>query len=184
MDNLRKSAEWLMNNKKVIGYAFIALFFVVVAQQVYDRFVKSRENYSYYEGYSNAPKSGAAEDDAPEAIIRMFKVDWCPHCKKALPEFQQAENHPHKRLPAMLYSARCLAARNMNDMAARKLQTALKEKAGFDDERKELLYTLGCVLEKAGKLAEAITQFEQIYEVDMKFRDVAARVDDYHAGQG
>ena len=103
---------------------------------------------------------------------------------EALPEFQQAENHPHKRLPAMLYSARCLAARNMNDMAARKLQTALKEKAGFDDERKELLYTLGCVLEKAGKLAEAITQFEQIYEVDMKFRDVAARVDDYHAGQG
>ena len=103
---------------------------------------------------------------------------------EALPEFQQAENHPHKRLPAMLYSARCLAARNMNDMAARKLQTALKEKAGFDDERKELLYTLGCVLEKAGKRAEAITQFEQIYEVDMKFRDVAARVDDYHAGQG
>ena len=45
MDNLRKSAEWLMNNKKVIGYAFVALFFVVVAQQVYDRFVKSRENY-------------------------------------------------------------------------------------------------------------------------------------------
>jgi tetratricopeptide (TPR) repeat protein len=103
---------------------------------------------------------------------------------EALPEFQQAENHPHKRLPAMLYSARCLAARNMNDMAARKLQAALKEKAGFDDERKELLYTLGCVLEKSGKVAEAITQFEQIYEVDMKFRDVAARVDAYHASQG
>ena len=92
MDNLRKSAEWLMNNKKVIGYAFIALFFIVVAQQVYNRFIKSRDNYSYYEGYSNAPKSGAAKDDAPEAIIRMFKVDWCPHCKKALPEFQAVQD--------------------------------------------------------------------------------------------
>jgi len=78
-----------MNNKKVIGYAFIALFFVVVAQQVYNRFVKPKEDYSYYEGYSNAPQSGAA--DAPEAIIRMFKVDWCPHCKKALPEFQAVQ---------------------------------------------------------------------------------------------
>lgn len=103
---------------------------------------------------------------------------------EALPEFQQAENYPARRLQAMLYSARCLAARNMNDMAARKLQTALKEKAVFDDERKELLYTLGTVLEKSGKLAEAMSQFEQIYEVDMKFRDVAARVDAYHAGQG
>jgi len=84
----------------------------------------------------------------------------------------------------MHYSARCLAARNMNDMAARKLQTALKEKAAFDDERKELLYTLGCVLEKSGKLADAMNQFEQIYEVDMKFRDVASRVDAYHAAQG
>ena len=22
----------------------------------------------------------------------MFKVDWCPHCKKALPEFQSVQN--------------------------------------------------------------------------------------------
>lgn len=103
---------------------------------------------------------------------------------EALPEFQQAENNPHKRLQAMLHSARCLAARNMNDMAARKLQTALKEKAAFDDERKELLYTLGSVLEKSGKKDEAMNQFEQIYEVDMRFRDVAARVDAYHAAKG
>jgi tetratricopeptide (TPR) repeat protein len=103
---------------------------------------------------------------------------------EALPEFQQAENHPARRLQAMLYSARCLAARNMNDMAARKLQTALKEKVTFDDERKELLYTLGTLLEKTGKAAEAMSHFEQIYEVDMKFRDVAARVDAYHAAQG
>lgn len=103
---------------------------------------------------------------------------------EALPEFQQAENNPHRRLQAMLYSARCLAARNMNDMAARKLQAALKEKLGFDDERKELLYTLGCVLEKMGKKEEAMDQFKHIYEVDTKFRDVEQRVNDYYSGQG
>ena len=103
---------------------------------------------------------------------------------EAIPEFQKAENNPHKRVPAMLYSARCFAARNMNDMAARKLQTALKEKLAFDDERKELLYTLGCVLEKMGKRDEAMDQFKQVYEVDVAYRDVAKRVDDYYAGQG
>lgn len=103
---------------------------------------------------------------------------------EAIPEFQKAENNPNKRLQAMLHSARCFASRNMNDMAARKLQTALREKAVFDDERKELLYTLGCVLEKMGKADEAMDQFKQIYEVDVAYRDVAQRVDDYYAGQG
>ena len=90
MDRIKKSAEWLMNNKKWVGYAFIALFFAVLAQQMYNRYVKSSSAASYYEGYSNAPNSGAAEPKT--ATIRLFKVDWCPHCKKALPEFQQVED--------------------------------------------------------------------------------------------
>ncbi len=103
---------------------------------------------------------------------------------EAIPEFQKAENNPNKRLQAMLYSARCFASRNMNDMAARKLQNALKEKPGFDEERKELLYTLGVLLEKMGKKEEAMDQFKQIAEVDFGFKDVAARVDAYYSGQG
>lgn len=102
---------------------------------------------------------------------------------EAIPEFQKAENNPHKRLQAMLYSARCFAARNMNDLAARKLQNALKEKVGFDDERKELLYTLGTVFDKMGKPDEAIKHFLDIYEVDVSYRDVSKRVDDHYAGQ-
>ena len=74
----------------MVGYAFIALFFAVLAQQLYNRYVKSSNNASYYEGYSNAPNSGAA--NPPSATIQLFKVDWCPHCKKALPEFQKVED--------------------------------------------------------------------------------------------
>ena len=90
MDRIKKGSDWLMNNKRWVGYAFIALFLAVVAHQLYKRQVKSGQAASYYEGYSNAPESGAAA--TPVATIRMFKVDWCPHCKKALPEFQQIEN--------------------------------------------------------------------------------------------
>jgi thiol-disulfide isomerase/thioredoxin len=89
MDRIKTGAEWLMNNKKVIGYAFIALFFIVLAQQLYNRYIKSSNNASYYEGYSNAPESGASEP--PVATIQMFKVDWCPHCKKATPEFENVQ---------------------------------------------------------------------------------------------
>ena len=90
MERIKKGTDWLMNNKKVIGYAFIALFFAVLAQQLYNRYVKSSSNSSYYEGYSNAPESGTAE--TPTATIHMFQVEWCPHCKKAAPEFQKVED--------------------------------------------------------------------------------------------
>lgn len=103
---------------------------------------------------------------------------------EAIPEFQKAEGNPSKRLQAMVYSARCFAAQNKNDMAARKLQAVLKEKVGFDEERKDVIYTYGCVLEKMGKREESMDQFKLIYEVDVSYRDVSDRVDAYYASQG
>ena len=65
----------------------------------------------------------------------------------------------------------------------RTLQNALKEKVVFDEEKKELIYNLGCVLDQMGRKEEAVEQFKLIYEVDIGYKDVAARVDAYYAGQ-
>jgi tetratricopeptide (TPR) repeat protein len=103
---------------------------------------------------------------------------------EAMPELQKAKTNPNKRLAAMNYLAQCLAKRNMNDMAADTVQEALKEKLTFDAEKMELTYTLGCLFEKMGKKEEAIEQFKLIYKVDMGYKDVAKKIDDYYAGQG
>jgi predicted Zn-dependent protease len=103
---------------------------------------------------------------------------------EAIAELQKAQNNPNKRIPAMNLLAQAFAKRGMNDLAARKFQEALKEKLVFDDEAKELRYQLGCVLEKSGKPAEALEQFKQIYEQDIGYRDVMAKVDAYYASQG
>jgi tetratricopeptide (TPR) repeat protein len=103
---------------------------------------------------------------------------------EAIQELQKAQANPHRRLAAMGLLAQCFAKRGMNDLAARKLQEAIKEKTGFDDEKKELIYALGAVLEAMGKPDEAIEQFKQIYEHDIGYKDVAARVDAYYAGKG
>jgi len=103
---------------------------------------------------------------------------------EASQEFQKAQGNPHKRIPAMMYLGQCFAQRNMNDMAIRRLQDALKEKLVFDDEKKEILYALGMVLEKMGKKEEAMEQYKQIYEIDMGFKDVGPKVDAYYAGNG
>jgi tetratricopeptide (TPR) repeat protein len=79
--------------------------------------------------------------------------------------------------------AQCFAKRGMNDSAVRTLQNAIKEKPSLDDEKKDLIYNLGCVFEKMGKKAEAIEQFLQIYETDINYRDVSAKVDAHYASQ-
>ncbi len=102
----------------------------------------------------------------------------------AIAEFQKAQANPALRIQAMSYLGQCFARRNMNDLAARTLQNAIKEKLVFDDEKKDLIYALGLVLEKMGKQAEAIEQFKQIYESDIGYKDVAAKVDAFYAAQG
>ncbi|MCX8091479.1 MAG: tetratricopeptide repeat protein [Verrucomicrobiae bacterium] len=102
---------------------------------------------------------------------------------EAIREFQKAQDNPHKRIAAMSYLAQCFARRKMFDLAAETLQNALKEKLVFDEEKKELLYQLGCALEQLGRKQEAIEQFKIIYKADIGYKDVAARVDAYYAEQ-
>ena len=102
---------------------------------------------------------------------------------EAIQELQKAQNSPHKRIAAMNCLAQCFARRKMFDLAAKTLQNAIKEKTVFDEEKKELIYNLGCVFESMGKKEESLEQLKQIYEVDIGYKDVAAKVDAYYAGQ-
>ncbi len=103
---------------------------------------------------------------------------------EAIPEFQKSQSNPHKKIPSMIYLAKCFAARGMNDIAAKRLQEALKEKPAFDEEKKDLVHTLGVLYEKMGKKDEAMEQFKAIYEIDAGYRDVGKRVEDFYAGGG
>jgi tetratricopeptide (TPR) repeat protein len=102
---------------------------------------------------------------------------------EAIGEFQKSQNNPHRRVASLSYLAQSFAKRKMYDMAARQLQNAIREKQVLDDEKKELIYNLGCVLENMGKKEEAIEQFKIIYEIDIGYRDVAAKVEGSYPGQ-
>jgi tetratricopeptide (TPR) repeat protein len=102
---------------------------------------------------------------------------------EALADFQKAQNNPNKKIAAMSYLAQCFAQKKMFDSAVRTLQNVIKEKLVFDEEKKDLIYNLGCVLETMGKKAEAHEQFLLIYETDAAYKDVSAKVDAFYAGQ-
>jgi tetratricopeptide (TPR) repeat protein len=103
---------------------------------------------------------------------------------EAIKEFQKAQGNPHRRIQALGYLGQCFARRGIHDLAATTLQDAIKEKVVFDDEKKELVYLLGCVYEKMTKKEEAIAQFKSIYAVDASYKDVEKKMDAYYGGQG
>jgi tetratricopeptide (TPR) repeat protein len=102
---------------------------------------------------------------------------------EAIGEFQKAQQNPNKRIPAMSFLAQCFAKRGMNDSAVRTLQNAIKEKPVFDEEKKDLIYNLGCVFDAMGRKAEALEQYLQIYETDINYRDVSAKVNSHYGSQ-
>jgi tetratricopeptide (TPR) repeat protein len=102
---------------------------------------------------------------------------------EAIAEFQKAQSNPNRKTKAMGYLGQCYARRNMNDLAVRTLESALKEKLVWDVEKKELTYNLGSIFEKMGKREDAKAQFEQLYGVDSSYKDVSKKMDDYYGGQ-
>jgi tetratricopeptide (TPR) repeat protein len=102
---------------------------------------------------------------------------------EAITEFQKAQSNPNRKTKAMGYLGQCYARRNMNDLAVRTLESALKEKLVWDEEKKDLAYNLGSIFEKMGKREDAKVQFEQIYGVDSSYKDVSKKMEDYYGGQ-
>jgi tetratricopeptide (TPR) repeat protein len=109
-----------------------------------------------------------------ELAEQLFKAG---RISEAMREFQKAQANPHKRIQSLAYLGQCFAGLGMYDMAASQLQAALKEKPVFDDEKKEMTYALASVLQKMGKLDEADELYKQIFQVDMGFKDVMAKVE-------
>ena len=101
----------------------------------------------------------------------------------ATKEFQLAQANPVRKLQCLNYIGQCFARRGMNDLAARTFQNAIKEKTTFDEEKKELVFGLACVLEKMGKTEEAIDQYKQIYEVDIGYQNVSEKIEAYYTSQ-
>lgn len=103
--------------------------------------------------------------------------------QEAMGEFQKSKNNPNKKVASMNYLGQCFAKRKMYPLAANTFQDAIKEKPVFDEEKKDLVYNLGLIFDAMEKPKEANEQFEQIYAIDISYKDVAARVDKFYGGQ-
>ncbi len=96
---------------------------------------------------------------------------------EAVQQFQAAQRNAQRRISSLYYIGLCFKAKQQYDMAIEQLNKALEELPVMDDQKKAVLYELGQILESTNRLPEAIDHYKQIYQIDIGYRDVAAKVE-------
>ncbi len=96
---------------------------------------------------------------------------------EAVEEFQLAQRNPQRRTRALYYLALCFTQKGQYDIAFEQLQKAASELNIMDETKKDVVYEMGILSEKMGRAAEAVAFFKEIYAVDIKYRDIAQRIE-------
>jgi len=96
---------------------------------------------------------------------------------EAIQQFQAAQRNAQRRISSLYYIGLCFKAKQQYDMAVDQLQRAVSEMPVMDDTKKTVVYELGLLYEVMGRKDEAMECFKQIYQLDIGYRDVAAKVE-------
>jgi len=106
-----------------------------------------------------------------------FQMKWID---KAMAEFQLAVANPRTRVACTNWLAQCFREKGMLDMAVQRFKSAAEQNSVMDGLKKEIIYNLASVYEQMKKKEEAIEQYKIIYDVDVTYRDVAKKIEDYY----
>lgn len=96
---------------------------------------------------------------------------------ESIQQFQVAQRNAQRRVSSLYHIGLCFKAKQQYDMAIEQLGKALEELPVMDEQKKDVLYELGQILEATNRLPEAIDHYKQIYQIDIGYRDVAAKVE-------
>lgn len=76
----------LASYKKVIFIILLAAVFIVTAVYVYKKYVSNKNS-------SQPKKQTCASGESKSADLYLFYTEWCPHCKKTKPEWEQLKKN-------------------------------------------------------------------------------------------
>jgi len=122
------------------------------------------------------PNEGEFRYDLGEALFKIGQY------KRATEELQQSLKQPSVRYQALNLMGQAFMKRNMLDFAIKQLSLAQSELLPMDEIKKEITYNLGLAYETAKQPEKSLDQWKMIYEYDMSYRDVAARVEASYGG--
>lgn len=96
----------------------------------------------------------------------------------AIQQFQLAQRYPKFHTQSLYYLGVCFMQKMQLDLAKEQFEKAAEELTEMNDLKKEIFYQLGSLLERAGDFEQAANRYyKEIYQVDINFRDVAAKIE-------
>lgn len=91
-----------------ITIAVILIIFIQVLKFTYERYFNKPKDERKFKDVANANTRGE------ELEIYMFHVDWCPHCKTAMPEWKSfTDTYNNKQIRG--YNIRCIDVNCTNE---------------------------------------------------------------------
>ncbi|HXE57135.1 MAG TPA: tetratricopeptide repeat protein [Gemmatimonadales bacterium] len=102
---------------------------------------------------------------------------------EAIAEFQKALRAPEGRLRTSEALGICFFEKGQWAIAEHILRRAVETQPGGEAEKVNLVYWLGRAAEAQGRADEAVTWYERAMAVDIRFRDVASRIQRLGAGR-
>ena len=88
LDRIKTAALGLVNNKQMLLVLIALVAFIVATIFVYKTYISKRLDNSYAPNKEYIPKGA----DAKSIDLYYFYTEWCPHCKKAKPEWEALKN--------------------------------------------------------------------------------------------
>jgi len=95
---------------------------------------------------------------------------------EAIREYQVASKSPQFQVKCLEMIGLCFIKQNQPQLAIRQLSKGLSLIGSESEEALGIKYNLGLAYEMTGDLANARTYFEDVYVIDVTFRDVADKV--------
>ncbi|MFC1496944.1 tetratricopeptide repeat protein [Verrucomicrobiota bacterium] len=106
--------------------------------------------------------------------VMLFNNDYI---NEAIQQFQMSQRSPKHRIRTLYHLAMCFKKKEQYDLALEQLEGASSEIPIMDTTKKDVLYELGEIQEIIGNPAKAAEYYKQIYQVDIGYKDIAARVE-------
>ena len=101
--------------------------------------------------------------------------------KEASAQFQQSSRDPKTRRASLYRLGLCFMNQGLSDLAVEQLNKAVAGASLVDKEAKSILYALGVVHEQQGRVNEALDAYKRIFEVDINFKDVSAKIQNLYS---
>jgi len=112
-------SKYVVNKKIMVGIFIFIVFIIVIIW-----WMRRRKSPGAFDDVANSMNRGgtastdsgrqAAANSGKEALIYFFHADWCPHCKKAQPEWDAFKMSQHNKLKNG-YVVKCISVDCTND---------------------------------------------------------------------